>query len=125
MTQQSRTVSERSDPGAQRHPTTLIASVGEVAARPDWTFLSNHAHVLVCLDRDPEARLRDIADEVGVTERTVNSIVADLAAAGVLTVTKVGRRNQYSIDRTARLRHPLEDTKSVGDLLAGVSTRDN
>lgn len=95
-----------------------------MAARPDWTFLSNHAHVLVCLDRDPQARLRDIAVEVGVTERTANTIVSDLVGGGVLTVTKVGRRNQYSIDRSARLRHPLEDTKTVGDLLAGVSRRD-
>ena len=94
-----------------------------MADRPDWTFLSNHAHVLVCLDRDPEARLRDIATEVGVTERTANTIVGDLVEAGVLTVTKVGRRNQYRIDRSARLRHPLEATKTVGDLLRGVSER--
>lgn len=95
-----------------------------MTARLDWTFLSNHAHVLVCLDRDPQARLRDIAVDVGVTERTANTIVGDLVEAGVLTVTKVGRRNQYRIDRTARLRHPLEDANTVGDLLDGVSRTD-
>ena len=92
-----------------------------MVARPDWTFLSNHAHVLVCLDRNPEALLREVAVDVGVTERTANSIVGDLVEAGVLVVTKVGRRNRYRIDRTARLRHPLEDSNTVGDLLDGVS----
>lgn len=92
-----------------------------MAERPGWTFLSNHAHVLVCLARDPEARLRDIAAEVGITERTANAIVSDLEAAGVLSITKVGRRNSYRLDRSARLRHPLESDKTVGDLLDGVS----
>ena len=92
-----------------------------MAYRPGWTFLSNHAHVLVCLVGDPTARLRDIAVEVGVTERTVVAIVGDLVEAGILSVTKVGRRNSYRIDLTARLRHPLEAAKSVGDLLRGVT----
>lgn len=92
-----------------------------MAERPGWTFLSNHAHVLVCLARDPEARLRDIATEVGITERTVNAIVSDLEQVGVLSITKVGRRNKYRIHRSARLRHPLEADKTVGDLLDGVS----
>lgn len=92
-----------------------------VVDRPGWTFLSNHAHVLVCLAGDPSARLRDIAVEVGVTERTVTAIVADLVEAKILSVTKVGRRNSYRIDLTARLRHPLEADKSVGDLLRAVT----
>ncbi|MEY3034576.1 MAG: hypothetical protein RLZ86_1198 [Actinomycetota bacterium] len=85
-----------------------------------WTFLSNHAHVLVCLATDPDSRLRDIAAEVGITERRVNGILADLEAAGIVTVFKSGRRNSYKIDRRARLRHPLESHKTVGDLLKGV-----
>ncbi|NBU56035.1 MAG: winged helix-turn-helix transcriptional regulator [Acidimicrobiia bacterium] len=86
----------------------------------NWTFLSNHAHVLVCLAADPNSRLRDIAAEVGITERRVNGILADLEQAGIITVFKTGRRNSYKVERRARLRHPLEAHKSVGDLLKGV-----
>lgn len=86
----------------------------------NWTFLSNHAHVLVCLAADPNTRVRDIAAEVGITERRVNGILADLEEAGIITVYKSGRRNSYEIDRKARLRHPLEAHKTVGDLLKGV-----
>lgn len=85
-----------------------------------WTFLSNHAHVLVCLAADPDTRVRDIAAEVGITERRVNGILSDLEDAGIITVYKTGRRNSYEIDRKARLRHPLEAHKTVGDLLKGV-----
>lgn len=85
-----------------------------------WTFLSNHAHVLVCLAADPDTRVRDIAAEVGITERRVNAILGDLESAGIITVYKSGRRNSYEIDRKARLRHPLESHKTVGDLLKGV-----
>jgi len=82
--------------------------------------LSNHAHVLVCLAADPNSRLRDIAAKVGITERRVNGILADLEQAGIVTVFKTGRRNSYKVERRARLRHPLEAHKSVGDLLKGV-----
>ena len=86
----------------------------------NWTFLSNHAHVLVCLAADPNSRLRDIAAKVGITERRVNGILADLEQAGIVTVFKTGRRNSYKVERRARLRHPLEAHKTVGDLLKGV-----
>jgi DNA-binding MarR family transcriptional regulator len=91
-----------------------------VASSSDWTFLSNHAHVLVCLARDPEARLRDIAADVGITERRVSSIVADLEAEGVVRINRVGRRNTYTVNKRARLRHPLESHQSVGDLLRAI-----
>lgn len=89
--------------------------------RPDWTFLSNHAHVIVCLALEPDSRIRDMADRVGVTERTVTGIIADLEDAGILSIEKVGRRNRYRINRRARLRHPLEEHKTVGDLLRAIS----
>ena len=89
--------------------------------RPDWTFLSNHAHVIVCLAAEPDSRIRDMADRVGVTERTVTGIIADLEDAGILSIEKVGRRNRYRINRRARLRHPLEEHKTVGDLLRAIS----
>ena len=91
-----------------------------MASSSEWTFLSNHAHVLVCLARDPEARLRDIAADVGITERRVSSIVADLETEGVVKIDRVGRRNTYTVNRRARLRHPLESHQSVGDLLRAI-----
>lgn len=85
-----------------------------------WTFLTNHTHVLICLTRDPEQRLRDVAEAVGITERAVQRIVSELEAAGVLSREKIGRRNRYSIDLTSPLRHDLERGHSVGDLLSQV-----
>lgn len=82
-----------------------------------WTFLSNHAHVLVCLARDPDVRLREVAVAVGITERAVFKIVTELEAAGVIRRSREGRRNHYDINRSAKLRHPLEAARSVGSLL--------
>jgi len=83
----------------------------------DWTFFSNYGHVLVCLARDREARLRDVAAEVGITERAVQKIVRDMQDAGVITVSKQGRCNRYRINRRKSLRHSLESHCSVGKLL--------
>lgn len=91
--------------------------------RPAWTFLSNHAHVLVCLSRDPGVRLRDVAAMVGITERAVQMIVADLEEAGYLTRERVGRRNRYHLTGRKRLRHPLEDHVRIGDLLGLLAGR--
>ena len=91
-----------------------------MTTRSEWTFLSNHAHVLVCLARDSEARLRDIAFDVGITERRVSSIVTDLEAEGVIKISRNGRRNSYSVNRRARLRHPVESHQTVGDLLRAI-----
>lgn len=88
--------------------------------RPSWTFLSNHGHVLMCLAADPETRLRDVAIRVGITERTVVGIVADLERAGIVERTRVGRRNRYRVNTSARLRHPIEAHHTVGDLVALV-----
>lgn len=85
-----------------------------------FTYLTNHTHVLVALDLDPELRVRDLAAMVQVTERAVQRILSDLQDAGVLRVEKVGRRNRYGIARSARLRHPLEDHCTVGGLLDWV-----
>ena len=85
-----------------------------------WTFLSNHAHVLICLAADPMARQRDIADRVGVTERAVSGIIADLEAGGYVRRERVGRRNRYRVMRRGRLRHPIEAHRSVGQLLDAV-----
>ncbi|WP_345771306.1 MarR family transcriptional regulator [Geodermatophilus normandii] len=91
------------------------------ASSPGWTFLSNHGHVLVSLAADPEARVRDIADRVGITDRAVQSIVADLEAAGYVERRRVGRRNRYTVATHGRFRHPLEEHVRVGDFLALVT----
>lgn len=85
-----------------------------------WTLFSNYAHVLVCLADDPSARLRDVADRVGITERAVQRIVSQLENATVLTKERDGRRNHYRIDMDCPLRHPLEAHKTVGSLLKMV-----
>ena len=87
----------------------------------DWTFFSNYGHVLVCLARNREARLRDVAREVGITERAVQKIVRDLQDAGFLVVTKQGRCNRYRLNRRKSLRHALESHCTVGQLLTLVA----
>ncbi|MGA7689125.1 MAG: MarR family transcriptional regulator [Jiangellales bacterium] len=83
-----------------------------------WTFLTNHAHVLLCIARDPDIRLRDIAARVGITERAAQKIVHDLADLEYVEVTRVGRRNRYRLLSGGRFRHPLEAEREVADLLA-------
>lgn len=92
----------------------------KISQNSPWTFLTNHGHVLVCLLRDPEMRLRDVAERVGITERAVQRIISELEAAGVITREKAGRRNRYRIDQTVPLRHELEAEHTVGDLLKHV-----
>ena len=87
----------------------------------DWTFFSNYGHVLVCLSRHREVRLRDVATEVGITERAVQKIVRDLHDAGYLAVSKQGRCNRYRINRRKTLRHSLESHCTVGRLLTLIS----
>jgi predicted ArsR family transcriptional regulator len=82
-----------------------------------WTFLTNHAHVLFCIARDPEVRLRDVAARVGITERAVQRIVTDLEAEGYLTVSKQGRRNRYHLHADMPLRHPIERHRTVKALI--------
>jgi len=83
-----------------------------------WTFFSNHAHVLVCLALKGDMPLREVAMEVGITERAAQRIVRDLADAGVIGWTRVGRVNHYHIERSYKLRHPLEQHASIGDVLS-------
>ncbi len=86
-----------------------------------WTFLTNHSHVLICLARDPKLRLRDLADQVGITERAVQGIVKDLEAAGCLTRHREGRRNRYDIVTDRPMRHRVERQRVVGDLLGAMA----
>lgn len=88
-----------------------------------WTFLTNHGHVLLAIARDPNLRQRDIAELVGITERTAVGIVSDLEAGGYITRQKVGRRNHYVLNPDRPLRHPLEAHHHIGELLAAVDHR--
>lgn len=90
--------------------------------KPEWTFLSNHAHVLLCLSRNPEVLMREVAELVGITERAVQRIVAELEAAGFVEREKDGRQNRYRVDRRKHLRHPLEAHRRV-DALLGLIDR--
>ncbi|MGF1632817.1 MAG: helix-turn-helix transcriptional regulator [Phycisphaerae bacterium] len=113
-----RVPAREADPTREAGPAR--ASAEPHRAPGGWTFLSNHSHVLICLARDPELRLRDVAAAVGITERAVQNIVADLEAGGVVERERVGRRNHYVVHRDVPLRHPVESHKTVGDLLRAL-----
>ena len=82
-----------------------------------WTLLTGHGHVLVEIARNPEARIRDISAVVGLTDRTVQAIVADLEAAGYLTRTRTGRRTRYTVNHDSLFRHSAQEGLRVGPLL--------
>lgn len=85
--------------------------------RKSWRFLSNHTQVLLCVQRDPTARFRDIANRVGITERAAQRIVADLIETGYVESERVGRRNRYRINADAAMRHPAQEGHEIGELL--------
>jgi len=91
---------------------------------PRWAFLTNHARALICIARDPGARLREIGDRVGITERAAHRIVAELLAAGYITRTRNGRRNRYTINPDLPLPDPIVGGQNVGDLLTVLATAD-
>ena len=88
-----------------------------------WTFLTNHSHVLILLAREPDLRLRDVAERVGITERAVQRIVADLEEAAILTRSRDGRRNRYEVHAGRPLRHAIEAHCTVNDLLKMVEIK--
>ena len=82
-----------------------------------WTFLTNHAQVLLCIANDPDIRLRDVANTVGITERAAQRIVVDLAESGFLERERHGRRNRYLIHEETEMRHPAQEGYEIGALL--------
>jgi predicted transcriptional regulator len=82
-----------------------------------WTFVTNHTQVLLCLAHNPDVRLRDVAETVGITERAAQRILADLVDGGYVERVRVGRRNRYSINRTGAMRHSAQFGQEVGALL--------
>src|SRR6201995_2516743 len=85
---------------------------------PSWGFLTNHALVLLCIARDRDARMRDIAASVGITERSAFGIVSDLAAAGYIVKEKGGRRNRYHLEAQLPVPESADRRLAIGDLLA-------
>ena len=107
----------RSIPDSPRDPTTTRSA-------PDggsWTFLTNHAHVLICLAGDPTLRIRDLAVWVGITERAVHRILSELAASGYVTRVRDGRRNHYHLDLDLPMRHVLERSHPVRNLTGAIT----
>ena len=94
-----------------------MADTTSLETPPPWDFLTNHAHVLVCVARDPGVRLRDIATAVGITERAAHRIVSKLVYEGYVVRERQGRRNRYQVKAKLPLPHPLAEEHEVGDLL--------
>ena len=82
-----------------------------------WRFLSNHTQVLLCIQRDPDVRFRDIAQMVGITERAAQRIVADLIDSGYVESDRIGRRNHYRVNTDVAMRHPAQEGHDIGELL--------
>ena len=93
-------------------------------AQSGWRFVTNHTQVLLCVARNPNVRLRDVADHVGITERAAQRIVADLVEAGFVERERQGRRNRYSINRNIQMRHPAQSGHEVGELLDLLALQD-
>jgi DNA-binding MarR family transcriptional regulator len=91
-----------------------------MTAERSWTFLTNHAHVLLAIAATPDLRLKEIAERVNITERTATQIVADLESVGCVERRKEGRRNHYIVRSQAPLRHPLEEHHQISDLIAAL-----
>jgi hypothetical protein len=107
------------DPRRSGKAASLERKSGVSHAR--WTFLTNHAHVLILLARNPFLVLREVALQVGITERAVQRIIADLEADGFLKREKIGRRNHYRVRNHLPLRHPIEAHRTIGNLLAAMN----
>ena len=91
--------------------------MSSVDGNTTWRFLSNHTQVLLCIQRDPDVRFRDIAQMVGITERAAQRIVADLIESGYVESKRIGRRNHYRVNTDVAMRHPAQEGHDVGELL--------
>jgi len=100
-----------------------VAKDARLPRPPQWTFLTNHGHVLVCIAHNSDIRISEIADLVGIGERAAHRIVSDLVRGGYVVRKKDGRRNTYAVDYTQPLRHPLESAHSIGEIFAGLAGR--
>jgi predicted HTH transcriptional regulator len=116
---------ETSPPKSRTSALKRPVSTTSDSSAAHWTFLTNHSHVLAILAWNPSIVLRQVALQVGITERAVQRIIADLEAAGVIEREKVGRQNHYLIRLDLPLRHPIESHRTVGELLAVIQIADS
>jgi hypothetical protein len=93
------------------------------STEPDWAFLTNHAHVLICIAREPEVRLRDSGDKLGITERAAHRIVVALADAGYIKRQRNGRRNHHTINAHLPLPDPIAREQNIGALLKTLTVK--
>jgi DNA-binding MarR family transcriptional regulator len=100
------------------HDTQIVSSPDRTHT---WTFLSNHAQALLCIARDPEVRIRDIAQVVGITERAAQRIVADLIATEYVDRERIGRRNHYRLNSDVKMRHAAQADLRISELLDAFS----
>jgi len=104
-------------PKAAKSPRKVAKTASKTRRAQGWTFLSNHAHVMICLAQDPAIRVRDMARRIGITERAVLKILAALVEEGLVERHRQGRRNYYELDTDMPLRHPIENHHTVGELI--------
>ena len=97
------------------------ATTAELPDSSSWAFLTNHTHVLVCLFRDPTTTVRNLALQIGITERSVQRILTDLEGSGVVIRSREGRRNRYDLNKDYKLRHPLESHHTLAELLKALN----
>lgn len=115
---------DKAKTGARKTSPTVRSgaeSVGSSGSSKGWTFLTNHAHALLCLAQGESLTARELSLRIGITERSVQAVLADLIADGYLEKSKVGRRNIYTVNPQGRLRHPLEAAHTVGDLIDALT----
>lgn len=105
-------------PAAIQPPTAVLGKGSGSETRHRWTFLTNHAHVLILLNAEPDLILREIAMRVGITERAIQQILSDLEEEGFIEREKIGRRNHYRVKTDHYLRHPIESHCNIADLLS-------
>ncbi|MBU3734289.1 MAG: winged helix-turn-helix transcriptional regulator [Candidatus Planktophila sp.] len=94
---------------------SLVMAVDKT--HPTWTFLSNHGHILVHINRNPDSKVKEIAEAVGITERSALSILSDLESSGYITIERIGRRNSYRVNSNKNFRHPMEAQQPISALL--------
>ena len=111
-----------SQPGARS--AAIPAAPARTSAGSQWTFLTNHSHVLVLLSRNPSMVLRDVALQVGITERAVQRVISELEDGGFIERERIGRQNHYRIRTDQRLRHPVESHRTIGELLGLINSED-
>lgn len=111
----------RSEDGGQNAELTAVPTRSAGLGR--WTFLTNHSHVLILLSQHPSIVLREVARRVGITERAVQRIIADLEAANFIERERVGRQNHYLVMASQSLRHPIEAHRTIGDLVGIIKTK--